>query len=228
MRLGISQPFKEMSKDSGKTLDEFFATISDEDMDGLLEFAFERYYGTSGLFGSVEQAIATVDKVKEIGVTEIGCLIDYGLDTDVVIEHFPYLNQVRQRAGFQVNSDSEANKTYSIPELMTDHNVTHFQCTPSMAMMLMADTDSHQPISQLNEFMIGGEAFPPELAKQLKPLVTGRVTNMYGPTETTIWSSTHALTGEEAKSVSIGRPIANTKIYILDEHQQNPTSRGSW
>ena len=42
---------------------------------------------------------------------------------------------------------------------------------------------------------------------------------MYGPTETTIWSSTYQLAGEET-AVSSGTPIANTQIYILDDHLQ--------
>jgi acyl-coenzyme A synthetase/AMP-(fatty) acid ligase/acyl carrier protein len=67
--------------------------------------------------------------------------------------------------------------------------------------------------------MVGGEAFPLELAKELRRLVGGAVTNMYGPTETTIWSTTHSIqAGEE--TVPIGRPIANTQVYILDDDLQ--------
>ena len=43
--------------------------------------------------------------------------------------------------------------------------------------------------------------------------------NMYGPTETTIWSSTYHVNGD-AGSIPIGRPIANTQLYILDRHLQ--------
>ena len=43
-----------------------------------------------------------------------------------------------------------------------------------------------------------------------------RVLNMYGPTETTIWSSVEAATADEG-TVNIGRPIANTQLYVLDE-----------
>jgi acyl-CoA synthetase (AMP-forming)/AMP-acid ligase II/acyl carrier protein len=67
--------------------------------------------------------------------------------------------------------------------------------------------------------MVGGEALPLELAKELRRLVGGAVTNMYGPTETTIWSTTHSIqAGEE--TVPIGRPIANTQVYILDDDLQ--------
>jgi acyl carrier protein len=51
--------------------------------------------------------------------------------------------------------------------------------------------------------------------------VSGRVINMYGPTETTVWSATHHVTDTSSgRSIPIGRPIANTQIYILDQNLQ--------
>ena len=50
-------------------------------------------------------------------------------------------------------------------------------------------------------------------------MTSGTVINMYGPTETTIWSSTQEVSGDEA-AVPIGRPIANTQIYILNSRRQ--------
>ena len=63
----------------------------------------------------------------------------------------------------------------------------------------------------------GGEALLPELAQQLRHLGAA-VWNLYGPTETTIWSSAYEVTeGHGAgASVSIGRPLANTQLYVLD------------
>ena len=62
--------------------------------------------------------------------------------------------------------------------------------------------------------LVGGEAVPRKLADDLVDRV-GEVWNMYGPTETTIWSTVHRL--ERGQTiVSIGRPIANTTCYVLD------------
>jgi amino acid adenylation domain-containing protein len=70
--------------------------------------------------------------------------------------------------------------------------------------------------------LCGGEAMPRELANRL--LATGaELWNMYGPTETTIWSLIHRVPEEsqnETGTVSVGRPIANTQAYILDERRQ--------
>jgi amino acid adenylation domain-containing protein len=68
------------------------------------------------------------------------------------------------------------------------------------------------------KILCGGEAFPRELANRLVER-SGEVWNMYGPTETTIWSAIYAVEEGEGQ-VPIGRPIANTQLYVLDAHQQ--------
>src|SRR5207244_292649 len=62
-----------------------------------------------------------------------------------------------------------------------------------------------------------GEAMPRDLADQLLPR-TGRLWNMYGPTETTIWSTAYEV--KSSDRILIGRPAANTTLYILDAHLQ--------
>ncbi|MCT6568457.1 AMP-binding protein, partial [Staphylococcus aureus] len=68
----------------------------------------------------------------------------------------------------------------------------------------------------------GGEALGRELANQLLQR-SDSLWNMYGPTETTIWSTVKHLTVKD-KKITIGGPIRNTQIYILDEqgHQLEP------
>ena len=212
--------FKKMSEEQGKTLDEFFKTISPEDMDGLLEFAFQRYFNTSGLFGTPETCMNMVTKVESADVDEIACLIDFGIKTDVVLEHLPYLTQLRELAQ---QAEENVDGDFSLPALLERHKVTHFQCTPSMATMLVSDSQARPGLQALRQMMVGGEAFPPELARNLASLVTGRVTNMYGPTETTIWSSVGNVGGDvplPVNNVSIGRPLLNQTMYVLDDRQQ--------
>jgi len=61
--------------------------------------------------------------------------------------------------------------------------------------------------------LVGGEALPVDLAQQLVPLCS-ELWNMYGPTETTIWSTLKQITDGEAR-ITIGRPIRNTQVYVL-------------
>lgn len=209
--------FKELSASTGQTIDEYFETITDEDLDTLLEFAFERYYETSGLFGTPEDCLPMVDKLKLIGVDEIACLIDYGIPTATVLNSLPYLNELR------IQSNNEAGyleeRSYAINELMKKYNVTHFQCTPSMARMLLDDPDTAGIFKQLKTMLVGGEALTEQLVSVLSEKMAGNLINVYGPTETTIWSAFYHVASPE-RVIPIGKPIANTQIFILDDKLQ--------
>jgi amino acid adenylation domain-containing protein len=63
--------------------------------------------------------------------------------------------------------------------------------------------------------LCGGEALPPELARQLLAR-TSRLLNVYGPTETTIWSASYEVTEGTGGTVPIGGPVANTQLHVLD------------
>ncbi len=75
------------------------------------------------------------------------------------------------------------------------------------------------------KMLCGGEALPRELAQRLLAL-GGELWNLYGPTETTIWSTAWRVT-DASRAIPIGRPIANTQCYVLDErHQPVPIGVG--
>ncbi len=123
-----------------------------------------------------------------------------------------------------VHSDESAPE-FALATLLAQ-GITHFQCTPSQATLLISEPKGREAVSGLKELLLGGEAMPGDLAKQLVALLqNGRLHNMYGPTETTIWSTTQAVS-EPDGAVPIGTPIANTRIYILDERGQ-PAPRGA-
>ena len=63
--------------------------------------------------------------------------------------------------------------------------------------------------------LAGGEALPPALARALRRRVRA-MWNVYGPTETTIWSTYEPVPAEPG-TVAIGRPLANTQVHVLDE-----------
>jgi natural product biosynthesis luciferase-like monooxygenase protein len=192
--------------------------LSERDLDEILDFSFERYFETSGLFGTVETCLRTIDRLKGIDVNEIGCLIDYGVDTDKVLAQLPLLDEVRRRAN-PIATAADDSDNDSIAGLMHKHQVTHLQCTPSMASLLLADPSNEPGLRRLQHMMVGGEALSETLAQRLQQTIGGKIHNMYGPTETTIWSATHTLT-EGTGIVPLGRPIANTELYILDRCQQ--------
>ena len=190
--------------------------MDDEEMEAILEFAFRRYFEDSGLFGTIEDAVRRVEDLKAIGINEIACLIDYGISVPQVIDGLTPLAEVLRRTNHDIELDD---KDFSIAAQICRHKVTHLQCTPSMARLLLADPGARAALGQVEHIMIGGEALPGRLARDLADIVGRPIQNMYGPTETTIWSSTELTTGDEG-TVSIGRPIANTQFYVLDVDEQ--------
>ncbi len=198
--------------------DEFQGLTSDEQQ-ALLDHAFERYYESSGLFGSADRCLTMIERLKGIGVNEVACLIDFGVATSNVLEHLRYLNELRKRANTPTTQPPLQSNDYSIAAQIVRHGVTHFQCTPSMARMLLAQAESRAALSQVRHMLLGGEAFPLDLARELTPLIGENVINMYGPTETTVWSTTQCVRGAP-EMIPIGRPIANTRLYILDGQRQ--------
>ncbi|GAA0390346.1 hypothetical protein Acor_47020 [Acrocarpospora corrugata] len=103
--------------------------------------------------------------------------------------------------------------------LIKEAGVTHVQATPSGWRMLL-DSGYRDPALTA---LVGGEALGPELARRLRGSV-GRLVNVYGPTETTIWSTAWEVPAKPA-AVRIGAPIGGTQVYVLDE-RFNPVRAG--
>ena len=104
---------------------------------------------------------------------------------------------------------------YQLRELLKKSAPTVMQATPATwRLLLEVGWQGNKDLKVL----CGGEAMPRELACELLKKVRS-VWNMYGPTETTVWSSTCRVTSGDGP-ITIGRPIANTEIYVLDSHQE--------
>lgn len=104
---------------------------------------------------------------------------------------------------------------HQLAELMERHEVSVMQATPATWRLLI---DAGWQGDRNLKILCGGDVLLPELAEQLRPKC-GELWNLYGPTETTIWSTVEEV-GTVESGVSIGRPIANTQVYILDSQLQ--------
>jgi amino acid adenylation domain-containing protein len=125
--------------------------------------------------------------------------------------------------GFQVIIHGDEG-TQTIPNEIRNYGVTHMQSTPSLARMIAVNPDGLVSLGKLKRLFLGGEALPPSLVRQLRQEFRGELHNMYGPTETTVWSTTFPITGD-SESIPIGKPIANTQVYVLDSELQ-PVAAG--
>jgi len=99
---------------------------------------------------------------------------------------------------------------------MLAHDAHILQATPSRMKMLLEEGTAF--LSGLTDILIGGEPFPPDLLEALQNVFSGNIYNMYGPTETTVWSTVKNIT--VSGSISAGRPLDNTRIFIMDEDRR--------
>jgi natural product biosynthesis luciferase-like monooxygenase protein len=188
-------------------------SLEEDELEAILDFAFLRYFDESGLFGTIDDAMARVEQVRRIGVTEVACLIDYGIPVPQVLEGLVPLAEVVRRANTGLEPEVD---DYSIAAQIVRHGVTHLQCTPSMARMIAMNDEARAALSKVKHLMLGGEALPGALVAEFAGLTQASVENMYGPTETTIWSTTETAAAGQGV-VNIGTPIANTQVYVLDD-----------
>ena len=109
--------------------------------------------------------------------------------------------------------------THTIADEIRRFGVTHLQSTPSLARMLTLEPRSLAALASLKKLLLGGEALPSSLVRVIRSVFQGELFNMYGPTETTIWSTACRVEGAPS-IVPIGKPLANTVVQILDETLQ--------
>jgi tyrocidine synthetase III len=116
-----------------------------------------------------------------------------------------------------IADEEQAADPDQLEKLIVDNQIDMLQFTPSRLSLLLADRELRRCFNRVTEIMVGGEAFPQHVFRQLKQHYDGKIYNMYGPTETTVWSAVKELTGQE--TITVGTPVANTQVYILDNYR---------
>ncbi|WP_159882307.1 non-ribosomal peptide synthetase [Paenibacillus puerhi] len=132
----------------------------------------------------------------------------FGLETLVPLTH-----------GMKVvlTSEEEGNDGAALAALLAKQQVQTMQTTPSRFKLLLEEPAFAQALSGLDTVLVGGEELPAALWQQLRSYEQLNVYNVYGPTETTIWSTAKHMRGEEV-GLTIGGPIGNTHIFMMDRH----------
>lgn len=115
-----------------------------------------------------------------------------------------------------IASEAQSADGRLLAEVIRSERITVLQATPSRWHLLLAAgwAGDHNL-----KALVGGEPLSAEMASQLLTRCC-EVWNMYGPTESTVWSSCWRVSADELPSIDLGRPVLNTTIQILDEHLQ--------
>jgi amino acid adenylation domain-containing protein len=118
--------------------------------------------------------------------------------------------------GVVVAKESHQQDIRKLEHLILTSGVDMLQATPTRMQMFTLNRGNVPYLRNLQEILVGGEPFPPKLLEDLTQMTRAKLYNMYGPTETTIWSTMMDLSGRD--NITIGTPIANTQVYILDKY----------
>ncbi|MEU4175693.1 amino acid adenylation domain-containing protein [Streptomyces sp. NPDC026589] len=117
-----------------------------------------------------------------------------------------------------VAEETDARTPTGLAAFLTANEVDYLQLTPTRLRLLCSDPRAAAALGSLEKIFVGGEAFPENLLAGLRSHESLQIFNVFGPTETCIWSSVKDLTPDTP--LSIGTPIANTTFYVLDDHLQ--------
>lgn len=97
VRAVVREPFTAYLESSVDLWRKQLKHLDGPDRSKLAEMAFERYFRTSAMFGSVDTCTGFAQELAAVGVDEVASLIDFGTDSETVLEALPFLDQVRQR-----------------------------------------------------------------------------------------------------------------------------------
>ncbi len=126
VRQQVREPFLRYLKSSvnlWRQQSEPLDTLSGAEQKTLLEFAFERYFQTSALFGTPASCLPMVRQLQGAGVNEVACLIDFGVDRDIVLQNLTALNQLRQAASHPQPVPGRVDPPPAIQASTSDHRL---------------------------------------------------------------------------------------------------------
>ncbi len=117
-----------------------------------------------------------------------------------------------------IANELEAKSPKLLSEIIQKYEVSKILTTPSRIELLFEDNSYLEAISSVKEFILGGEPLQTNLLLRLKEYTNAKIFDLYGPTETTVYSTFKDLTNDNI--ISIGKPIDNTQIYILNDNNR--------
>jgi nonribosomal peptide synthetase DhbF len=163
--------------------------------------------GLSNFLGAMQERLAPEPQDRLLAVTTVG------FDIAALELFLPLLSGARVvLVPRETIQDPPA-----LTQMIKESGATMMQATPTLWNALVAD--SAPDLGGLR-LLVGGEALSSGLWQKLRASGGCQVTNLYGPTETTIWSTCLEVKGNGVQAPGIGRPIWNTRVYALDRKLQ--------
>ena len=115
-------------------------------------------------------------------------------------------------------NEEEQRNVILLNKLCQENKVNMIQTTPSRFSVIFEEEKNIGFMNNITEILVGGEGVSNKLLAQMQKNTSAKIFNVYGPTETTIWSTVKELT--KSKEITIGKPISNTQCYILNKNHK--------
>ncbi|MFG3052200.1 amino acid adenylation domain-containing protein [Kitasatospora sp. NPDC048239] len=168
--------------------------------------------GLANLFAALDRAVAPEPGTRWLSVTSVTFDI-------AVLELLWTLSRgipvVLAENAETLATGPDGASAESLPELVERSGATALQATPTLLRSVLRLPGGDRALARLRLLLVGGEPLDQALAARLKELGIPRVLNLYGPTETTVWSTGWEVP-EQPAAVLVGRPLANTRVRIVD------------
>jgi len=115
-----------------------------------------------------------------------------------------------------LGTDAEQQDPEAAAKTLWKQQVSILQVTPSRLTLMISIDQAAAALKPLKYLLIGGETLPGQLLEKARGITNAKIYNLYGPTETTVWSTVKNVS--LGKSLNIGKPIINTRVYILGKN----------
>ena len=155
-----------------------------------------------------------VHKIIKSDYKRIVSVTTIGFDIFVTESLLPLANGLE----ILLANEEQAKLQVKLNDLLIDSPADVLQTTPTKMKSLILDKENLDYLKTLKAIVLGGEAVDEVLVSELFSYTNAKIFNIYGPTETTVWSTNAEVI--ETKDIHIGKPIANTQIYIVDKYMQ--------
>lgn len=120
-------------------------------------------------------------------------------------------------------NEQQAKLQSELNELICKFPIDVLQTTPTKMKSLIVDKSQLVYLENIKTIILGGEALDKALVEKLQSITGAKIYNIYGPTEATVWITNANIV--DAADITIGKPVANTQIYIVDKYMK-PTPIG--
>ncbi|GEN09771.1 non-ribosomal peptide synthase domain TIGR01720/amino acid adenylation domain-containing protein/natural product biosynthesis luciferase-like monooxygenase domain-containing protein [Myxococcus fulvus] len=155
-------------------------TLTNADVDALLEHGLTRYVEEGGLFGTPDTCGPVVERVRKLDVDEVACLVDFGVEVEATLEGLVHLNTLRRRysprpsaaiPGMAIQEGPGA--AASLLSLVRQTKATHLHVTASLARALAELPDASEALGPVRHVLV--EEAKEDITAALAPVLSAQV-----------------------------------------------------